>query len=744
MKTLLIILTFLCTSDLFSQCYTPDTSKIPLSRIPNSYVYFTGNDTGCFLRSRYFDDLALNIDVAGMDTFVIQWKMKVRQVDSEKQMYVFGQHYGNDGWYISFNMAAAGWLAVTFGTSTYKLDSIGLYDSTWHTYELKYSYWFTKLQFFRDDTIRYNNSKFNKSWAGTSNYYTFAVGYKYARNNSGVPSDIPMSGYYFNGYIDFLKFYFFTDSHGLREIYNWSFNEAEGQYAHDSADYKVYQHSIPGDPQFTGKHLQNGFVGAQDKYDVVWFQEPTAYLACRFTALSDGVRAWVNGYTWWVTKVFSVSVWDSKVVVLGEFNKVNSSHVYYENGDEVHHVAVWNPVVPASWSTLGSGLNEDPFHSASYNGDLIVVGQFTGTIDGTPAQCIARWDGSSWSQLGSSGLTRDSGVSSGFFLKEWNGDLYVGGNFKYADGIVCNRIAKWSDSSNSYSALDSGLNANNVWAIEVYNDNLYAGGSFTKPVGSSIYCRAIMRWDGSDWSAVGTKGGADPNGTVRALCVYNGELWAAGDFITMDSITCNGIAKYNDSTDTWSAPGAGVDGFAKVIYNMQVYHNELYVTGNFYYMDGKPVNKICKWTGSEFCAISTGLDQQGKRMTVYNDELVVGGNFFEADGMPFNNVLRYYSGDNKDNHVYRSTVPFKLVLAQNYPNPFNPVTTIRYIIPKKELVTLKIYDILGREVKILVNEIKDAGTYSAEFDASNLASGIYFYKIASGDFTETRKMVLIK
>lgn len=88
--------------------------------------------------------------------------------------------------------------------------------------------------------------------------------------------------------------------------------------------------------------------------------------------------------------------------------------------------------------------------------------------------------------------------------------------------------------------------------------------------------------------------------------------------------------------------------------------------------------------------------------------------------------------------------PNNYELKQNYPNPFNPSTTISYSIPNDGQVTLSIYDVLGNEVAFLVNENKTAGNYSYNFDASQLTSGIYFYTIKSGQFIETKKMLLIK
>ena len=83
-------------------------------------------------------------------------------------------------------------------------------------------------------------------------------------------------------------------------------------------------------------------------------------------------------------------------------------------------------------------------------------------------------------------------------------------------------------------------------------------------------------------------------------------------------------------------------------------------------------------------------------------------------------------------------------LAQNYPNPFNPTTTINYQIPKDGFVTLKIYDVLGKEVATLVNENKATGRYNVEFNAGNLASGVYLYQLKVNDFVATKKLVLLK
>jgi hypothetical protein len=88
--------------------------------------------------------------------------------------------------------------------------------------------------------------------------------------------------------------------------------------------------------------------------------------------------------------------------------------------------------------------------------------------------------------------------------------------------------------------------------------------------------------------------------------------------------------------------------------------------------------------------------------------------------------------------------PVEYVLEQNYPNPFNPVTKIKYSIPKHSFVTLQVFDMLGREIKTLVNENKTAGEYEINWNAEGYPSGVYFYKLITDEFTEQKKMVLIK
>jgi ELWxxDGT repeat protein len=126
--------------------------------------------------------------------------------------------------------------------------------------------------------------------------------------------------------------------------------------------------------------------------------------------------------------------------------------------------------------------------------------------------------------------------------------------------------------------------------------------------------------------------------------------------------------------------------------------------------------------------------------------------FFPSELKDFNGVLFLTAGSTlyrlasttSEVPEFDGTLPSRCGLSQNYPNPFNPATTIKYELPRTSQVNLTVYDILGREVSVLVNERRDTGVHEVKFDGSALASGVYFYRIQAGTFVATKKLLLMK
>ncbi|MDP2362305.1 MAG: T9SS type A sorting domain-containing protein, partial [Ignavibacteria bacterium] len=116
---------------------------------------------------------------------------------------------------------------------------------------------------------------------------------------------------------------------------------------------------------------------------------------------------------------------------------------------------------------------------------------------------------------------------------------------------------------------------------------------------------------------------------------------------------------------------------------------------------------------------------------------------FDGDGI-IDTVIAPIILTNVENENNSSLLPKDYMLSQNYPNPFNPTTKITYALPKSSLVQIKIFNLLGQEIATLVNEEKSAGFYEMDFNASDLPSGVYLYKLQAGDFVQTKKMILLK
>lgn len=145
----------------------------------------------------------------------------------------------------------------------------------------------------------------------------------------------------------------------------------------------------------------------------------------------------------------------------------------------------------------------------------------------------------------------------------------------------------------------------------------------------------------------------------------------------------------------------------------------------------------------------TGSFRPESPLSVFNGENAFGNWIFRVNdnmtnetGSVTNYCLTLYF--NSIVGIGNNSLSAGYLLEQNYPNPFNPTTNIKYSIPKQSLVNITVYDISGKEVATLVNEVKSIGIYTVDFDASNLASGIYFYRLSSGEFYEVKKMILLR
>ncbi len=338
-----------------------------------------------------------------------------------------------------------------------------------------------------------------------------------------------------------------------------------------------------------------------------------------WSALGSGISL-PPDYPFYGGGVYALAVSGSNVYAGGSFTNAG--------GRAANNIARWDG---SSWTALGSGTDRIVYALAVSGSDVYAGGYFT-NAGGSAANNIAKWDGSSWTALG-------SGISGGVNALALSGtDLYAGGGFTVAGGSAANSIAKWDGST--WTALGSGMGLNSsVYALAVSRSDLYAGGFFTVAGGSTA--NSIAKWDGSSWTALGS----GMNGSVLALAVSGSDLYAGGYFTTAGGAATN-IAKWDGSN--WSALGSGMGGDYPYVRALAVSGSDLYAGGDFTAAGGNTANYIAKWNGSSWSALGSGMGGDNAdfslrvhALAVSGSDLYAGGNFTTAGGGPATNIAKW-------------------------------------------------------------------------------------------------------
>ena len=306
-----------------------------------------------------------------------------------------------------------------------------------------------------------------------------------------------------------------------------------------------------------------------------------------------------------------------------------------------------------------------------------------------------------------------------------------------------------------FRSTDNGINwtdVSNYWTNQSIHcftrlgSNLYAGaaayGVFCSTDSGITWNEGINNWQ---------------NGPVIALTVYDSIIFAG--------TTINGILYSTDEGTTW------IHSDFEGVYSLFSFDHVIYTgpmdggayasadSGKSWYPDGLEgldVYTFAANNGNLFAGTSSGVFLRNNSTKEWID--------VSQPGMPFEiralatDTQSLFLGSGQGSVVWKrplremissvgtsaAYVPGKFILEQNYPNPFNPATVIEYQIPGEDFVSLKVYDILGKEVATLINGVKRAGSYRFEFNAASLPSGVYFYRISTGNYTAVKKMLLLR
>jgi photosystem II stability/assembly factor-like uncharacterized protein len=379
-----------------------------------------------------------------------------------------------------------------------------------------------------------------------------------------------------------------------------------------------------------------------------------------------------------------------------------------------------NHKLEAQWIQTNGPSNQYVYILGSSSGNI-----FAGTGGG-----IFRTtdDGSNWMSL-TNGVSDNNWVYS---MATSDSNIFAGTDFS---GLYLS-----TNYGNTWAELNGGL-INHVNALKIDSMNIYAGTgggiyrstnlgqTWSSHLLDSIWVYSILAEDNRLW--VGSGHGVffsknsgmswvqinngDPNSTVFSFVKYGTNIFAG---------TANGIYVIPIDSTSWTK-----------ISNLTFVFSILAINNNLYAGTGHGIF-LSSDNGLNWTEVDTGMTNKDVNTLILVGDYLYAGTW--GSGVwkrPLDEITSVEAVQSKLN-TYK--------LFQNYPNPFNPSTTISFSIPKSGLVKLIIYDVLGKKIKTLLNEIKTPGSYKTEFNAEELSSGIYFYKIQAGDFTETKKLILMK
>jgi hypothetical protein len=270
---------------------------------------------------------------------------------------------------------------------------------------------------------------------------------------------------------------------------------------------------------------------------------------------------------------------------------------------------------------------------AALQGDAILA-----VVSGESGNGIVayQFDGSTWSLAGSGGEYRASLFAQGGMNRDvktvavLGDDVYVGGTFTRAGGVVASYIAKWD--GESWSDVGGGFNGG-VSKLAVSGGELYAAGGFT--LAGNVAANRIAKWDGSRWIPLGT----GVNSSIFDLLFIGNDLYAAGAFSEAGGVAASKIAKWDGSS--WSALGSGLNGDVTALARIG---DLIYAAGSFSTAGGSPASNIAVWSGFSWGALGTGITGQVKDLAVIGSDLYAAGSFSSAGGVTANCLARWRNG----------------------------------------------------------------------------------------------------
>jgi photosystem II stability/assembly factor-like uncharacterized protein len=357
-----------------------------------------------------------------------------------------------------------------------------------------------------------------------------------------------------------------------------------------------------------------------------------------------------------------------------------------------------------TWTNIG--LNDHAIYSFLFKDSNLFAAAGFNTVNNPLAGGIfvSTNDGTSWTEV-------DKNLNDGFF------NYYV--NALSTDGNNILAGTQWG----LYKSTNNGIDWNAAGLANKFIKQIFVASSYIIATTMDSVYRSTD--DGQNWTNISN---GLPNGSIYSLAEVSNASYSGSYKLFLG--TQHGVYSSTNGGLSWEA--SGLDSCS--VFCMTESGGNLFAGTD--YSHGRVFASTDE--GKSWAQIAANLNNQDV-IRIYSI-----GNYIYVSLGYYGGVWRRPLSEVVTATEQRNNLVVHFYLQQNYPNPFNPTTTINYSIPKESLVTIKVYDLLGREIKTLVNEDRPAGKYSVNFNANNLSSGIYLYTIKAGSFVQTKKMVLLK
>lgn len=439
-------------------------------------------------------------------------------------------------------------------------------------------------------------------------------------------------------------------------------------------------------------------------------------------------NVWSQLNTSWIKDMV---VYQGKLIVAGEFTSIGNPSIPANN------IAAWNG---SSWSNLGSGVNSKVYALAVHSGILYAGGNFT-MAGGNPVRKIASWNGTTWSDLPQGGINGSTDHVEALLSSAWG--LVVGGAFNSVGNaaFTANNIARWNPGP-GWATFGNGFNGP-VYALTHFNGNVTAGGRFGNSPGG---LNNLAIWVGF-WTKVGGAGAVNlstplnTNEGIYAIAQYKTELIVGGQFPSAVSTTVpNGtktrhLAQWNGAY--WTTIGIGPNPAGSSIntgngvFALKVINNELLVGGQFSQINGQSISNLAKWNGNSWTGFGHPANGIVEAIAVYDSGGINRCNLYTGGEVLFDQwKCSGVAAEDKS-----------VALSVNiYPNPAYDMIHIQMNEESSEKVYVSMFSLLGAQVKkqsfIFVHQ-------TAEMDIRELPAGTYLMKIYTKKGSIVKKLVKV-